>query len=81
LDLFFYFFLNKSFFFLLFFFLIRPLVSEEGDSSASDTEDVERIQTESNAVSRISHMIKQQDTDAFYKLIFVARKHFGKVGD
>ncbi|KAK2952529.1 Vacuolar protein sorting 35 (Vps35) [Blattamonas nauphoetae] len=62
--------------------LEAPLVfSEEEDEEAEDADfDEESFAAEQNSVSRISHMLQNDHTDSMYRLLFLARKNFGKGG-
>ncbi|KAH7817631.1 Vacuolar protein sorting 35B (Vps35B) [Monocercomonoides exilis] len=63
---------------------VRPLIADDplaaADDGVQDKADEEEFEAEQNNVAKISHMLHNEDTDAMFRLLYVARKYFGKGG-
>ena len=59
---------------------VRPLLIDEAKDQQEEVEDDEEFEADQNKISRISHMLYSDDTDSLFRLLYIARKNFGKGG-
>lgn len=60
--------------------IISPLIQDQEDQPQDAVLDMEDFAEEQSIVGRIVHLLKSNDLDAQYKILVVARKHFGAGG-
>lgn len=58
---------------------VQPLLISD-TSEDEDQADTEEFEADQNKISRISHMLYSDNTDALFRLVYIARKNFGKGG-
>ena len=59
---------------------ISPLVKDDEDTPGEDEENGEEFAEHQNYVARLVTLMQHDDTDALFKVLGTARKHFGKGG-
>ena len=59
---------------------VRPLIKDESDTPSLTEDNKFEFEMEQGLVARFVHLIRNENTDEHYKLLMVARKHFGTGG-